>query len=255
MIIQARCGSSRLPSKVLKDLEGKPVLRRVIERVKKARMVDEVVVATTFNAEDVQIVNMVSGLGVRVFAGSPSDVLDRYYQAAKLIKPCKVIRITADCPLIDYEIIDDMIRDMSPELDYVAAMSETLADGLDVEVVKYEALCRSWREARLAHEREHVTMYIKNHKDIFKTKDYICKCGNLANERWTLDEPEDYEFVKAVYRYFAERKQEDFLTKDILCFLQEHPEVKKINSGFIRNEGLKISLENDYFVDREDLGE
>lgn len=253
VIIQARCGSSRLPQKVMKDLEGKPVLQHVIERVKKANFIDEVVVATTCNLEDLQIVNLVSGLGVRVFIGSSSDVLDRYYQSAKLLKPDYIIRITADCPLIDYEIIDDMIMNMSPELDYIAAMSETLADGLDVEIIKYEALYKSWQEAHLSHEREHVTMYIKNHKDIFKTKDYICKLGNLINERWTLDEPEDYEFIKAVYQYFSEKKQKDFLTRDILYFLQEHPEVRKINSGFIRNEGLKISLENDHFVDIEAL--
>lgn len=250
-IIQARCGSSRLPSKVLKELEGKTALERVIERVQKAKLVDEVVVATTINKEDTPIVNLVSGLGVRVFAGSSGDVLDRYYQVAKLLKPEYVIRITADCPVIDYEIIDDVIQEMEEETDYIAAMSETLADGLDVEVVKYEALQKSWKEARLAHEREHVTMYIKNNKDIFKTQDYICKLGDLKNQRWTLDEKEDYEFISTIYKHFYEMGKTEFLSKDILAYLKEYPEVEKINKGFIRNEGLQISLKNDYVIEGE----
>lgn len=252
VIIQARCGSSRLPSKVLKDLEGKTALERVIERVQKSELVDEVVVATTCNKEDIPIVNLVSGLGLRVFVGSSGDVLDRYYQVAKLIKPEYVIRITADCPVIDYQIIDDMIREMKSDTDYIAAMSETLADGLDVEIMKYESLHRAWKEARLAHEREHVTMYIKNHKDIFKTQDYVCKFGDLRDQRWTVDETEDYEFIKAVYRHFYEIGKKDFLSRDILQFLEDHPEIANINKGFIRNEGLQISLKNDHLVEIED---
>lgn len=251
-IIQARCGSSRLPSKVLKDLCGKTALQRVIERVEKSKLIDEVVVATTCNKEDIPIVNLVSGLGKRVFAGSSGDVLDRYYQVAKLLKPEYIIRITADCPVIDYKIIDDVIQEMDDDVDYIAAMSETLADGLDVEVMKYEALHKSWKEAKLAHEREHVTMYIKNHKEIFHTKNYICKLGNLNDQRWTIDEPEDYQFISEIYHHFIPLGKEYFTSEDILAFLREHPEVSEINKGFIRNEGLQISLQNDYVVECED---
>ena len=134
-IIQARCGSSRLPSKVLKDLCGKTVLERVVERVKRSRYVDEVIVATTFCKEDLPIVQMVSGMGVRVFAGNALDVLDRYYQAAKLAQPEYVVRITADCPVFDSEILDDAIEKLNPETDYMAALSETLPDGLDLEIM------------------------------------------------------------------------------------------------------------------------
>lgn len=247
-IIQARCGSSRLPSKVLKDLCGKTALERVIERVTQSYYVDEVMVATTLNQEDVRIVNLVSGLGIRVFAGNLADVLDRYYQAAKLIHPEYVIRITADCPVFDSQILDDAIEKLQPDMDYMAAVSETLADGLDLEIMRFEVLERAWNEACLASEREHVTLYIKNHPQLFRIQNYESTLGNLHDERWTIDEPEDYQFIKKIYEHFFSIHQEDFHSKDILEFLNKNPEVRKINQGFIRNEGLLISLKNDKMV-------
>lgn len=247
-IIQARCGSSRLPSKVLKDLCGKTALERVIERVSESRYVDEVMVATTLNKEDIPIVNLVSGLGMRVFAGNSTDVLDRYYQAAKIIRSEYVIRITADCPVFDAYILDDAIEKLKPESDYMAAVSETLADGLDLEIMRFEVLERAWEEARLASEREHVTLYIKNNPEIFRIQNYESTLGNLHDERWTIDEPEDYQFIKRIYEHFYSVHQENFHSKDILKFLDENPEVRKINQGFIRNEGLLISLKSDKVV-------
>ncbi len=247
-IIQARCGSSRLPGKVLKDLCGKTVLERVIERVERSRYVEETIVATTLNREDIPLVKLASQGGVRVFAGSALDVLDRYYQAAKLIRPEYVIRITADCPVFDAKLLDDAIEKLRPETEYMAALSETLADGLDLEIVRFEVLERAWREARLASEREHVTLYIKNHGNLFHIQDYESPIGNLHRERWTIDEPEDYEFIKNIYEHFAELGRDDFDSADILAYLDENPEVRKINEGFIRNEGLLISLKNDRVV-------
>lgn len=252
IIIQARCGSSRLPSKVLKELCGKTTLERVIERCRKAKYVDEVVVATTSNTEDLKIVSLVSSLNVRIFIGSSNDVLDRYYQVAKLLKPEYIIRITSDCPMIDPDIIDDMIVSMDVDSDYIAGISETLADGLDVEIMTYAALKKSWKEAILAHEREHVTMYIKNHSELFQIQDYKCKLGNLHDQRWTLDEPEDYEMLKQSYMALRNMGKEDFRTKDVLDMLSEHPEISQINKGFVRNEGLQISLRNDHIVDLAD---
>lgn len=244
-IIQARCGSSRLPGKVLKDLCGKTALERVIERVKKSRHVNEVVVATTFNKEDIPIISLVSSIGIRVFAGSAFDVLDRYYQAAKLVQPEYVIRITADCPVFDAKILDDAIEKLKPETDYMAALSETLADGLDLEIIRFEVLKHIWKEARLASEREHVTLYIKNHKELFQVQNYECTLGNLHEERWTIDEPEDYLFIKNIYDHFNLMERDEFDSFDILEYLNAHPEVRNINKGFIRNEGLLISLKND----------
>lgn len=249
-IIQARCGSSRLPSKVLKDLCGKTVLEHVIERVKKSKYVDEVMVATTLNKEDIPVVQLVSGMGIRIFAGSSSDVLDRYYQAAKILRPEYVIRITADCPVFDAKLLDDAIEKLKPETDYMAALSETLSDGLDLEIIRFQALKQAWSKAQLASEREHVTMYIKNNKKLFCVQNYENPLGNLHDERWTIDEPEDYLFIKKIYEYFQAAGKGDFDSGDILEYLNKNPKIREINRGFIRNEGLLISLKNDKIVNR-----
>lgn len=251
-MIQARCGSTRLPGKVLKDLCGETALQRVIERVQKSKYVDETMVVTTINVEDIPIVKLVSGLGVRVFTGSAYDVLDRYYQAAKLIKPDYVIRITADCPVFDYKLLDEAIEELKEDTDYMGSLSETFADGLDLEIVRYEALEKAWKKACLASEREHVTLYIKNNKDQFTVQDYVCKFGNLHDQRWTIDEPEDYEFIKTIYKHFYSINKPDFLSIDILEYLQQNPDVVNINKGFIRNEGLLISLKNDKILEARD---
>lgn len=244
-MIQARCGSSRLPRKVLKDLCGKTVLERVIERVQQSKYVDEVMVVTSLNPEDIPIVNKVSELGLRVYCGSSLDVLDRYYQASRLIKPDNVIRITADCPVFDYELLDEAIGEFKEDSDYLGSITETFADGLDLEIVRYDSLEKCWSEAKLLSEREHVTLYIKNHKELFNIQDFVCKLGDLHNERWTIDEPEDYIFIKKLYEYFLSINKKYFLTSDIIKYLNENPDIREINKGFIRNEGLLISLEKD----------
>ena len=249
-IIQARCGSSRLPSKVLKDLCGKTALECVIERVQKSKYIDEVMVATTLNKEDISIVSLVSGMGIRVFAGNSLDVLDRYYQAAKLIQPEYVVRITADCPVFDAKILDDAIEKLEQETDYMAALSETLADGLDLEIVRFSVLKEIWGKAQLASEREHVTLYIKNHREQFHVQDYQSTIGNLHKERWTIDEPEDYLFIKTIFEHFNSIGKKDFDSVDIVEYLDANPDIRKINQGFIRNEGLSISLKNDKIVKR-----
>lgn len=246
VIIQARCGSSRLPSKVLKDVEGKTALEQMLNRVSNSTKVDEVMVATTINPEDVPIVNLVSGLGYRVFAGSSGDVLDRYYQAAKLIRPDYVIRLTADCPLFDWRVLDEAIEELKEESDDLCAYTETFPDGEDVEIIRFSVLEEMWEKASLASEREHVSLYVKNRPEIYKLQNYECKLGNLKSERWTLDEPEDLEVIRAVYKHFAPRT--DFSMKEIHDFLQGHPEIRELNQKYIRNEGLLKSLKEDKAV-------
>ena len=242
-MIQARYGSSRLPGKILMDLCGKTALERMLDRVKCSKHVDEIIVLTSFNPEDIATVKLVSGLGLRVFAGSSHDVLDRYYQAAKLIKPEYIIRLTADCPVFDPIVLDKAIESLKPDTDYLGMLSETFPDGLDLEIVKYSVLEQAWKNADLTSEREHVTLYIKNNKDKFAVQDYVCPLGNLNNQRWTIDEPEDYEMIKALYEYFAPDAL--FGMESTYSFLQENPGVASINSIHIRNEGLLISLKND----------
>lgn len=245
-IIQARCGSSRLPSKVLMDIGGKTALERMLDRVSRAQKIDEIIVATTLNREDIPIVKMVSGLGYRVFAGSSGDVLDRYYQAAKLVKPDYVIRLTADCPLFDWRVLDEAVDKLLPDTDDLAMFSETFPDGQDLEILRFSTLETMWKKAELASEREHVTLYIRNHRANFKIQDFICSIGNLNSERWTLDEPEDLAMVRAVYKHFLPRF--DFSMKEIYEYLQTHPEIRNINRHLVRNEGLLKSLKNDHVV-------
>ena len=250
VLIQARCGSTRLPNKILKDLCGKPSLQRMVERVQKSKLVDEVMVVTSIEKANLQVVSLCADLGIRVFVGSEEDVLDRYYQAAKLIKPEYVVRLTADCPCIDPELLDEALSQITPSTDYMGMLSETFADGLDIQIIKYDALEKSWKEANHSFEREHVTQYAIRHPEIFNLQDFVSPIGDFGNHRWTVDEPEDFEVVKKIYEHFLiEKKNEDFGYKDILNFMETHPEVMAINSKYSRDEGLKKSIKEDKIVD------
>lgn len=248
-MIQARCDSSRLPGKVLMDLGGKPVLRRVIERVQRSRNVDEVFVVTSIGKENLPVLRLCADLGVRVFAGAEADVLDRYYQMAKLIKPDYVIRVTADCPCYDWRLLDQAIETVGADMDYLWDADETLPDGLDLEIIGFHALERSWKEARLSSEREHVTQYVRKHPELFCIQNFRCPISGISNLRWTLDEPEDYLLLKEIYQYFLEQGNEYFLTEDILALLRERPELCKLNAKYARNEGLQKSLREDKIVE------
>ena len=148
-MIQARCGSTRLPNKVLADLCGKPVLQRVIERVQKSKNIDEVMVVTSIERNNLPLIKLCTELDVRVFVGSETDVLDRYYQAARLISPDYIARITADCPLYDWNTLDDMIESINPKTDYYRISNEEFPDGLDTEIISFKALRKAWKDARL----------------------------------------------------------------------------------------------------------
>ncbi len=243
-IIQARMGSSRLPGKSLAEIEGRPMLWHVIQRVQRAKLVDRVVVATSSASVDDAIEKMCREEGVRCYRGSENDVLDRYYNAAKAEKAAQVVRITADCPLIDPQVIDRVIsRFQTGDVDYASnAMVRTYPDGLDTEICSFAALERAWHEARKASEREHVTPYLRSGK--FRT-------ANIENTsalsylhcRWTVDEKEDLEFVRAVYGQF--RGQESFSMEDILQLLRDKPEIEGVNSEIVSNRGYYKSLFED----------
>ena len=249
-MIQARCGSTRLPNKVLKDLHGKPALQRMIERVQKSRLVDEVMVVTSIKMDNLPILRLCSSIGIRTGVGSEDDVLDRFYQTAKLLSPEYVIRLTADCPCFDAELLDMAIEQMRPDTDYCAMMSETFADGLDLEIIKFAALEKAWKEAEHFYEREHVTQYIIHHPELFKQQDFVSPTGYFGNQRWTVDEAEDFEVVSRIYGYFlGEKKTEDFGYQEILKYLEKHPEVGELNKMYQRNEGLQKSIEKEGMVD------
>jgi spore coat polysaccharide biosynthesis protein SpsF len=247
-IIQARMSSTRLPGKVLFKLEDKTVLEHVINRVKRSKKINEVIVATSINQKDLAIVKLCAEKDIRVFCGSEDDVLDRFYQAARLIKPKNIVRITADCPLIDWDIIDKVIDVyQKTKVDYISnANPPTFPDGLDVVVFSFAVLKDAWQKARLLSEREHIIPYIRKNKHKFK-------CGNVSNKvdlsgkRWTLDEKEDYIFLKKIFKNLYPRNHY-FTTKDVLEFLKENPKLEKINVHIKRNEGYLKSLKKDKLV-------
>lgn len=252
VMIQARCGSTRMPNKVMKDLYGKPVLQWMIERTQKSKYADEVMVVTSIEKNNLPILGLCASLGIRVGVGSEDDVLDRYYQTARLLRPEYVIRLTADCPCFDADLLDCAIEDIEQDTDYIGMISQTFADGLDLEVMTFEALKKSWYEADHSFEREHVTQYIKRHPELFKLKDFVSPVGYFGDHRWTVDEPEDFEVVEKIYRHFLlDEKTENFGYLDILAYMNAHLEIKEINSRYQRDEGLQKSIKEDVIVTLE----
>lgn len=250
IMIQARTGSSRLANKVLHKIKGITVLEHVINRMQKCENADEVIVATTVEQNDLEIVKICAEKGVRVYCGSEQDVLDRYYQAARLFGrdgEKHIVRITADCPMHDFRIVDRVIKEhFAHHADYTSnAESETFPDGLDVEVFRFEALEQAWREAKLASDREHVTQYIRRCETM--TKYSVESAVNYREERWTLDEPEDEAFIKEIFDRLYE-EDPFFGMEQVLEAERKEPELKKINAALIRNEGLLKSLDRDYIV-------
>jgi spore coat polysaccharide biosynthesis protein SpsF len=247
-IIQARTGSSRLPAKVLANILGKPLLVHVINRVKASKLVESVVIATTTNEADRVICKIAEENAVACFMGSEEDVLDRYYQAATKSSSDPIVRITADCPLIDPCIIDVVVRCyIKGDCDYAAnTLKPTYPDGLDVEVFGYEALERAWKEARWASEREHVTAYIRNNGERFRLVN-VENSADLSHFRWTVDEEKDLKFVREVYKRLYKEGQ-IFYMGDILELLRKYPALEQINQGIRPNEGYLKSLREDRIV-------
>ena len=247
-IVQARFGSSRLPGKVLLKIMGKSILEYVIERVGKASKIDAVIIATTLNKDDWNIVKLADRLKLDVYRGSENDVLDRYYQAAKIFKVKHIVRITADSPLIDCEVIDNVIGCyFKTNADYCSnTLVETFPDGQDVEVFRFDTLKLAWNESRLLSEREHVTPYIKKHPEKFKLVNFKCK-EDLSSKRWTLDEKNDFDFIKAILESLYPINPY-FNMNDVLNFLQNNPGLEDINKNIIRNEGYLKSLKKDRIV-------
>lgn len=243
-IIQARMASTRLPGKILLDLAGRPLLERVVLRAKKARQVDMVVVATTESPGDDKTVEECRRMGVASFRGSEVDVLDRFYRAAGAFDAGAIVRLTADCPLLDPQVIDRVVGIFhSGDFDYVSnTLEPTYPDGLDTEVFSRAALEQAWREAALSSEREHVTPYIWKHPELFRLAN-VRNDPDLHEMRWTVDEPEDLELARRIYENFD--AESVFAMQDIVALLQRNPALRGINSGFERNEGYQKSLQED----------
>jgi spore coat polysaccharide biosynthesis protein SpsF (cytidylyltransferase family) len=246
-IIQARMTSTRLPGKVLMEVMGKPLLNYQIERLRFSKMIESIIIATTTNKEDDRICELAQKEGLNLFRGSEDDVLDRYYQAAKEYKVKNVMRLTADCPLIASEVCDIVASDyFENDVDYICT-GKTFAEGLGCEVIGFKALAKAWFEAKLKSEREHVTLYIRNHPELFRT---MFKENDIDDSRYriTVDEEEDFIVVKAILEFLYKDDEIYFSINEIKRFFNENPDIYQINKEIIRNEGLLKSLRNDKIV-------
>lgn len=242
-IIQARMSSSRLPGKVLMPLVGIPVLGHVVERLSYCRMIDNIVVATSLEDSDDLIADYCKKNNINIFRGSLDDVLDRYYQAARIYQADPVVRITADCPAIDPVVVDAVIAGFLAGSYDLYGLGGEFPDGLDCSVFSFSAIERAWKEARLKSEREHVGPYIENNPDLFQNGALKLFYG-LSSQRWTLDEAADYELLTKIFEKLY-RSDSPFMTHEVLNVLKEDSNLSSINNGIVRNEGYIKSLSNE----------
>jgi spore coat polysaccharide biosynthesis protein SpsF len=221
-------GSTRLPGKVLQDIGGEPMLARVVHRTQRARLLSQVIVATTTASRDESIVAECERLGIPVFRGSEQDVLDRYYRAAQAHQADVIARVTSDCPLVDPAVADRIIQAfLDTQPDYASnALKRTYPRGLEVEVASIAALERAWREARESYQRVHVMPYLYQNPDLFRLLSVTIET-DYSHYRWTVDTPEDLAFVQAVY----ERLGNDAAISwtDVLALLEREPDLAKLN--------------------------
>lgn len=242
-IIQARMGSTRYPEKILKKLNGKTVLEHIIKRVEDSG-VDMCIVATTKNEKDDAVQRFCREHNVICFRGSEDDVLERFYYAAKENDIDVIVRITADDPLKDSGIIKKAITLLvDGGYDYVSnTIQPTYPEGIDVEVFTFNALEKAYYEAELPSEHEHVTPYIWKNRDKFNTYNFIHDT-DLSYMRWTMDTEDDYRFMENIYSNFVGR--DNFSMDEVLKYIEQNPDVQKINEGHVRNEGYLKSIKED----------
>lgn len=245
-IIQARMGSTRLPGKIMADIEGEPLLAHVIERTRAAHLVEQVIIATTGEEEDEVVVDFTRERDLPCFTGSLEDVLDRFYQAAMKFNVTTIVRITPDDPFKDPTVIDRVIgrfQDAAGTLDYASnTLKPTFPEGLDVEVFSFPALKEAWTKAKMPSEREHVTPYIWNHPEHFRLAN-VENSEDLSALRWTIDYEADLRFAREVYARFPRGRL--FTMGDILELMKAEPALAEINRGTARNEGYLKSLQKE----------
>ena len=243
-IIQARMSSSRLPGKVLMPLAGTPVLGHVVSRIQRCRTINQVVVATSTDPSDDAIEAWCRLEGVRCHRGSLHDVLDRFQQAAEAEHADAIVRITADCPAIDPEIVDTVVRDFIAGGFDCYGLGGEFPDGLDCTVFAASALARAWHEAKLPSEREHVGPYIEKHPEWFHNG-ALFRFSGQSHHRWTLDEPRDLAFLQAVFCRLHRPGEAPFGADAVLALLEREPALTRINSLIVRNAGYIKSLAAD----------
>jgi spore coat polysaccharide biosynthesis protein SpsF len=255
-IIQGRMSSSRLPGKILTEIAGQPMLTRVFTRTSRAKTLDEVIFATTTDPSDDPVAEYCDFSGIPFARGSLFDVLDRYYQAASQAKADVVVRVTADCPVIDPDLIDDVVNTLlDGEYDFVCnrlppPWSRTYPIGLDVEACSFKVLKKAWKEANEPQHREHAMPYFYEGVSLTRQSRtletgtsprgfnvaLLHHTTDFGDYRWTVDTPEDLEFMRQVYNRFDGR--DDFSWKEVLDLVHDEPELMKINEG-VQHKTLK----------------
>lgn len=244
VMIQARTGSTRLPDKALKKIEGKPIIWHMINRAKKIKSVQQIIIVTTRKREDRVFLKIAHENGVLGFQGNEKDVLDRHYRCAIKFNADPIIRITSDCPLIDPYLVERILQVfLKNNYDYVTNREPpTYPDGLDTEIFAFSALKKAARYAKMNSEREHVNPYIVKNPKKFKIFNYKNR-KDLSHLRWTVDEKRDLRFVKQIYSRMKPRTI--FTMNDVLKIIKKNPKLLEINKNIERNEGYLKSLKND----------
>ena len=238
-LVQARMGSSRLPEKVMRPIQGIPMIEYLMRRLSKATIVNKIILATSIDPANRPLVDHVRGKGYSVFEGSENDVLDRFYQAATLFEADAVVRITGDCPLIDPELVDQLIREFvrRGDMDYMAnALPPSYPDGLDTEIFTIQALKYAAENAVKPIEREHVTGFIVR-SGLFRV-DNLPYHEDHSAERWTVDQLEDFQVIENIYNHFL--PVTDFGWLQVLKLKREHPHLFHPNQKIMRNEGFML---------------
>lgn len=231
LVAQARMRSERLPGKVMKEVLRKPLLEYELERLCRVRTANEVLVATTQRSEDQPIADLCGKLSVLCFRGSEEDVLGRYYETAQWRNADAVIRVTADCPLIDPGVVDRVVgfyRDYAGQYDYVSnTLQRTFPRGMDCEVFGFRALEEAFLEARSQNDREHVTPFIYKHPGRYRLGP-VTYDRDESHRRWTVDTAEDFELIEKILTGLYPAKR-DFTLEDVLGLLSRNPGWERIN--------------------------
>lgn len=255
-IIQGRMSSSRLPGKILADIAGQPMLQRVFLRTSRAATVTQTIFATTTDPSDDPVAEYCDFSGIPFTRGSLYDVLDRYYQAAKQAKADAVVRVTADCPVIDPALIDDVVNTLlEGEYDFVCnrlppPWHRTYPIGLDIEACTFKVLAKAWKEASEPQHREHAMPYFYEGAELSAIRRQLSEgisqhgfriallnhTTDFGDYRWTVDTPEDLEFMRQIYTRFERR--DDFTWKEVLDLVHNQPQLMQINAG-VKHRTLK----------------
>ena len=237
-LVQARMGSTRLPNKVMKPLNGTPMIELLLLRLSGSIEINQIVLATSSKPENSKLIEHVKQLGFSVFKGSDKDVLDRFYQAGLMHNADAIVRITGDCPLVDPNLVDEVIKEFkNTGVDYISnAITPSFPDGLDIEVFSFDSIKLAWSQAKTQYQREHVTPYIRDSK-LFKLGSFS-NSENLSDLRWTVDEQADFEVVEGVFNYFAPRIE--FSWKEVLELYRHSSDMFVKNKHISRNEGSSL---------------